>query len=126
MERKATQHHDFVGETAAQEKMNTIGEMAAELEELAEKDAARAAASPFRIPHSIEEGKQVVREIPDALREKARERLSSLPGPAQWAVQVSQEAAGLLFAPLRIGLRVTRELLRVPAAMVHLLRHRDA
>jgi len=68
---------------------------------------------------------KAIREVPGALREKARERLSNLPEPLQWAVQAAEEAAGLLFAPLRIGMRVTRELLAVPAAMIRLLRHRE-
>lgn len=133
MERKATQHHhDFIGETAAREKIDVVNEMAAELNELSEKDrlsgkdGAAGPEIPFRIPRSIEEGKRVIREAPDALREKARERLSHLPPPAQRAVQTAQEAAGLLFAPARIGLHIAREVLRVPLALLNALRHKEA
>ena len=139
MERKATQHQDFIGETAAQEKMNTVVQMAAELEDLSQRDAAT-----LRVPRSIEEGKQLIRDAPevlrekaeegkrllrdapDALREKARERLSSLPDPAQRALQIAQEVAGLLFAPLRIGLRFASGLLHVPLALIRVLRHKEA
>jgi hypothetical protein len=137
LERKATQHHDFVGEVAAQEKIkavidaqeekkHVVNEMAAELEELSKKDGAIGPEIPLRIPRSVEEGKRLIREAPDVLREKARERLSHLPEPAQRAIQAAQEAAGLLFAPMRVGMHIARELLRVPLALVRALRHKEA
>ncbi len=80
----------------------------------------------FRVPRSIDEGKKLFREAPDALREKARERLQELPAGAQKALDLAQEAAGLFFASLRVGLVLAREVLRVPAALVRALRREEA
>ena len=68
----------------------------------------------------------MVREAPGALREKARERLEELPERTQKLIGIATDVAGLLFAPLRIGLALAREVLRVPLAMIHVLQHGEA
>jgi hypothetical protein len=80
---------------------------------------------PFRIPRSIEEGKQMIRQAPEAMREKARERLSRLPEPARKAFDLAGAVAGLALVPLRAGWNITRDLLGVPVAMFHVLRRRE-
>jgi hypothetical protein len=144
LERKAMQHHEFVGEAAPeraeaefrkrdrqQQEQNreVVQEMAAELRDLSAgvpADGSLGAEIPFRIPRSVDEAKQVVREAPEALREKARERLDSLPEPARTAVQMAASTANILLAPARFGLHLAREILRLPFAVVGALRHREA
>jgi hypothetical protein len=142
-ERKATQHHDFIGEAAPEraeaelhkrerleEERNkdAVREMAAELEEVSgvKGDGAVGPEIPVRIPRSIDEGKRLIREAPDAMREKARERLEQLPERTRKALEIAQDLAGLFFAPLRIGFAVGRELLRVPGALLRVLRQKEA
>ena len=142
-ERKATQHHDFIGEAAperaqaeihkrerleSERNKDAVKEMAAELEKVSGVKAGGAIGPeiPFRIPRSIDEGKRLIREAPDALREKARERLEQLPERTRNALQIAQDLAGLFFAPLRIGFAVGRELLRVPQAFLRVLRQKEA
>lgn len=98
-ERRATQHTDFIGQAAP---------------ERAEAELRK------------HEGKRLIRDAPDALREKARERLELLPEPAQKAIQLAQGAAELLFVPVRFGLGIVRELVRLPATVFRILRHREA
>ena len=142
-EKRATQHHDFIGDADAEraeaefrkhdvmetaENAETVREMARELEQVAgvKGDGATGPEFPIRIPRSIEEGKRMVREAPGALREKARERLEELPERTQKLIGIATDVAGLLFAPLRIGFALAREVLRVPLAMIHVLRHGEA
>jgi hypothetical protein len=134
-ERKAMQHHDFIGQSeteraeaefrkqerlAGQRADDTVHAMAEKLEELAEKDQAG-----LRLPRSVAEGKQLLREGPEALREKARERLAQLPEPARNLVQRAEDIAALLFAPVRIGWAVAREIVRFPVGMLRALRERE-
>jgi hypothetical protein len=134
LERKATQHHDFIGEAAAERRkaeetkqehlaakreQDVVREMAAKLEEVAVKPE-------LRIPRSIEEGKRLIADGPELLREKAQERLDALPEPAHQALEVAQAAAVFLLAPLRLGIRLTRGVLQFPAALVHALRRTEA
>ena len=136
-ERKVTQHQDFIGQAAperaeaefrkherveAERTEDVVREMAQKLDEVADG----AGEIPFRVPRSVDEGKRLIREAPDALREKARERLDQLPPPAKRALDLAQTAAGMIFAPMRFGLSLAREVLRVPAAMFRVLRHREA
>jgi hypothetical protein len=125
-EKRVTQHHDFIGE--GEQDRQAVREMARELEEMAgvRGDGAIGPEFPIRLPRSIEEGKRMVREVPDALREKARERLEELPEGVRKAIGIATDVAGLLFAPLRVGLALARELSRVPLAMLHVLRHKEA
>jgi hypothetical protein len=110
-ERKATQHHDFIGE-AAPERAEAELRKRERLEEERNKDAVR--------------GKRLIRDAPDAMREKARERLEQLPERTRKALEIAQDLAGLFFAPLRIGFAVGRELLRVPGALLRVLRQKEA
>lgn len=143
LQRKATQHHDFVGgadkeraeaefrkheRVEAERTEEAVHEMAAELEQAAglKNDGGTGPEIPLRIPRSVEEGKRIIREAPDAMREKARERLEKLPERTQKAIELAQTAAGLFFAPVRIGYAIAREVLRVPMAMIRVLRHREA
>ncbi len=143
IERKATEHQQFVGSAEAEraeadhrkqerlqqeENREVVREMAAELEQAAglKGDGAIGPEFPLRVPRSIEEAKDVVREAPEALREKARERLRKLPEPAQKALRFAASTADLFFAPLRIGAHVAREAARLPFAMLRALRGREA
>ncbi len=141
-ERHAMQHTNFIGQAEpqraeaearkqehleAERSQDTVHEMAAELEQFAGlKPPPAAAEAPFRIPRSIDEGKRLFSEAPDALREKARARLEQLPDSAKAAMELAQSAAEILFVPVRLGLGIVRELVRLPAAMLRILRHREA
>jgi len=139
LERKATQHHDFVGgareeraEAESRKRQHldeerdheAVREMADELAQLAgvRPDGAMGPELPFRIPRSIDETTKLIRELPEALREKARERLDQLPEPAKKALEIAESAAQVLLAPVRIGLAVARELWRVPRTMLRIFR----
>ena len=131
LERKATQHPEFVGDVAkeheATAKAEAVQEMAHEFEDLAsgKKDGSLGPEIPFRIPRSVEEGKKIIREAPEVLREKARERLEQLPEPARKAVELLGAVAGVAMVPLRFGWNIARDLMRVPVAMFHVLRQRE-
>ena len=141
-ERHAMQHTDFIGQAEtqraeaelrknerveAERSQDTVREMAAELEQFAGlKDKPKGPELSFRIPRSIDEGKRLFSEAPDALREKARERLTQLPESAQRALELAQSAAQLFFVPVRFGLGIVRELVRLPATVFRILRHREA
>jgi hypothetical protein len=143
IERKATRHQQFVGQAEperaeaelrkrerlqAEEKREVVREMAAELEQAAgvKGNGAVGPEFPLRIPRSVDEAKEIVREAPEALREKARERLEKLPEPARKALRFAETTAGMLLAPLRIGLQIAREVVRLPLAVLRTLRHREA
>ncbi|MGE5047418.1 MAG: hypothetical protein ACM3PC_02535 [Deltaproteobacteria bacterium] len=151
IERKAMQHHEFVGDAAPEraeaefrkrdrqqqeENREVVQEMAAELRDLSAgvpADGSMGAEIPFRIPRSVDEAKQVIRDAPEALREKARERLDNLPEPARTGLQIAASTANLLLAPARAGLRLAADglrlaggILRLPFTVVGALRHREA
>jgi hypothetical protein len=141
LERKATKHHDFIGEAEperAEAKLRqhervereTVRAMAAGFESMAKgSNAAVSPEIPLRIPHSIGEAKRMLEETPDLLeklRTKAKDRLAHLPPPFKRVIALGESAAGLLFAPFRIGWRLTLEFLAVPAAMLRVLRHPEA
>jgi hypothetical protein len=143
LERKATQHHEFVGEADAEraeaefrkherveadQAHEVVREMASGLENEAgvTADGATGPAFSFRVPRSFEEARDMVRDVPDRLREKARERLDKLPEPAQQALHVAEAAAVVLLLPMRIGLWLAREALRLPLGMLRALREREA
>src|SRR5262249_34768443 len=86
----------------------------------------RREASPFRVPRSIEEGRTILRETPEAMREKARERRAKLPEPARKAIDVAGAVAGLAMIPVRFGWNVAADLVRVPVAMFRVLRQRES
>ena len=135
LERKATQHTEFVGGAAdkqAESKQqehdrgneDVVREMASELEEMAgvKQDGSPGPEVPFRLPRSVDEGKRLIREAPEALREKARERLSTLPEPAQQALHVAEAAVQVMLVPVRIGAALARELFRLPREMFRVFR----
>jgi hypothetical protein len=126
-ERAEAEFHKHERVEASQNE-EVVREMARELEEVAgiKGDGAVGPEFPLRLPRSIDEGKRMIREAPDALREKARERIEKLPQPAQKAISLVQEAAGLAFVPLRLGWALAREVLQVPGAMIRILRHQEA
>ena len=149
LERKATQHHQFIGEADAEraeaefrkhdrlqeeENHEVVQEMAAELNELAssEKDGVLGVEIPLRMPRSLEDAKQMaseakeaVRGAPDLLRQKAQERLGMLREPAQQVLHVAASAANVLLAPARLGLRIAREVALLPFTIVAVLRDRE-
>ncbi len=144
IERKATQHHEFIGDADAEraeaefrknervetaETREVVREMASELEAAAgvrRADGAIGPEFPFRVPRSIGEAREVVRDAPDLLREKARERLDKLPEPAQKALHVAEAAATVLLIPVRAGLWLARELVLLPFGILRALRQREA
>ncbi len=141
LERKATKHHDFIGEAEparAEAKLRkherlqreTVRAMAAEFESVAKgSNGAIGPEIPLRIPRSIGEARRILEEAPDLLeklRTKAEDRLAHLPPPFKRVIALGESAAGLLFAPFRIGWRLTREFLAVPSAMLRVLRHQEA
>jgi hypothetical protein len=140
IERKATQHHDFVGDAdperaeaefrkrerlQEEENHDVVREMAAELESAAGLQGG-AAGSPLRIPRSVDEARDLMRDAPLALREKARERLGRLPEPALQLLHVAEAAAGVLLLPVRIGFRVFSEVAKLPLSVIRSLRQREA
>jgi hypothetical protein len=143
IERKATRHQEFVGQAdperaeaefrkherlQAEENREVVREMAAELEQAAgvKGDGAIGPEFPFRVPRSVGEAKEIAREVPEALREKARERLEQLPATAKKALELAGTTAGMLLAPFRLGLRIAREVVRLPFAALRSLRQREA
>ena len=102
--------------------------MVQELEQAAgvSGDGAMGPEFPLRIPRSVEEAKEIARDAPEALREKAREQLERLPDPAQQAVHVAGAAANVLLLPLRFGLHLMREVVRLPFSVLRALRQREA
>ena len=85
LEGKATQHKQFIGQADAERaeaelhkrqhlEEDVVQEMNAELQHLADKgDGSAGPEIPFRIPRSIEEGKRIIQEAPEALRERVEE-----------------------------------------------------
>ena len=103
--------------------------MASELEAeagVAHPDGATGWEVPFRMPRSIDEAKEIARELPDRLREKARDRLGKLPEPAQTALRAAESAAILLLVPVRIGLWLAREAVLLPLSLLRNVRGREA
>jgi hypothetical protein len=143
IERKATHHHEFIGGADAEraeaefrkhehqqadENHELVREMASELEQAAgvKGDGAIGPEFPFRMPRSIDEAKELVRDVPETLRDKARERIEKLPEPALKALQMAESALTVLFIPMRLGLRIAREVARLPFNIVRGLQKREA
>jgi len=105
LSRKATQHHDFVGQAEP------------------ERDKSRAVEQQ-RIRRDQEElEKETVKEMAmlDALRAKAEERLVDMPAPVRAAVHLTERAIGLALWPVRTGARLFGRALETPAALVRIL-----
>jgi hypothetical protein len=134
LERKATQHHDFIGEAAperAQAEAVKKERLAAEREqdvvqEMAQKFEEVAARSELRVPRSIKESKRLLNEGPELLREKAKERLDALPQPAHKLLELASMAISIAFAPARLGLRLLMNAVEIPVAVFHSLRRKEA
>jgi hypothetical protein len=134
LERKATHQQQFVGSAAPERaeaeavkqehlaearEQDVVHEMAEKLEQVAEQPE-------LRIPRSVEEGKRLFEESAEMLREKAQERLEGLAGPAQRALELGTAALSMLFAPARLGLRLVMGAVEIPAAIIHVLRRKEA
>jgi hypothetical protein len=143
IERKATKHQEFVGQAdgeraearlqkherlQGEEDREMAREMASELEQVAGLKGVGAVGPELclRIPRSVGEAMEIVREAPEALRAKARERLQRFPQPAQKALHLARSAAVVLFAPLRLGLQIGREVVRLSFSVLRALRQREA
>jgi hypothetical protein len=134
LERKATQHQEFVGSAAPERaeaeavKQEHLAEAREQdvVHEMAEKLEEAAARPELRIPRSVEEGKRLVNDGAELLREKAQERLEGMQGPAQKALELGTAALSMLFAPARLGLRLVMGAVEIPAAIFHVLRRKEA
>ena len=109
LERKAMQHHDFIGE--------------------AEPERAEA---EFRKHERLqgEENREIVQEMAAELKDLASSETESAPQAgmqlARQVLHVATAAAGVLLVPARIGLQLAREVGRLPFTVVTVLRHREA
>ena len=108
LERKATQHHQFIGD--------------------AEPERAEA---EFRKHEHLqeEENREVVQEMASELNDLAStdEMLARAPAElAQQIAHVATAAAGLLLLPVRVGFHLSREVMRLPFTVVTVLRNREA
>lgn len=157
LSRKATHHHDFVGQAdhdreqsraMEQERIRrdqkelekeVVQEMAQELEQISGvAEPPRPAPAPerptaeqprpapaFEIPKSLREGIDLLRrrgpEALEALRQKAEERLESMPSPVKSAVRLTERAVGLALWPVRAGARLVGRVLETPVALVRIL-----
>ena len=124
IERKSTQHHEFVGEADAERAEAEFRKH--ERLQAEENREAGGPELPLRIPRSVEEAKEIARDMPEALRDKARERLGKLPKPSKQALEVVEAAATVLFVPIRFGFEIAREVARLPFNILRGLRQREA
>jgi hypothetical protein len=142
LERKATHRREFVGDAdaeraeaefrkhervQAEENQEAVREMAAELEQAAgiKGDGAIGPEFPLRIPRTLDEAKEIARDVPEKLREKARERMGKLPEPAKQALRVTESAVAVLFVPIRLGFQIAREAFLLPFNILRSLRQRE-
>jgi hypothetical protein len=143
IERKATHHHQFIGEAEAEraeselqkherleaeDHREVVRQMATEMEKAAGTggDGAAGPEFPLRIPRSVQEAKELVRDAPDAFRDKARQRLGKLPEPAQKVLHVAESAIAVLFIPMRLGFSIAFEAARLPFRILRGMRQREA
>ncbi len=115
-ERRATQHHDFIGEAEPER-----AEAEFHKHERLEEDAVKEMAREFEKLASEPE-----RPFVDQLRAKAEERLEQMPEPVRRAVGFAEGAFALAMVPVRLGLRLVRDVLNVPAAMLRGLARQEA
>jgi hypothetical protein len=133
-EQRATHHHEFIGEADPEraeaefrkhERLETeaVREMASQFERLSgAHDGAIGPEIPFRIPRSIDEAKDTM----EKLRDKAEERLEEMPETVQRAIHLGESVLGLMLVPVRFGVRLVRDVLAVPAAMLRILTRQEA
>lgn len=74
----------------------------------------------------LEDARDDMPRLLEALRLKAEERLAALPRPLKQVVRRAEQTAALLAAPARIGVALARELLRAPMRILGSLRRREA
>ena len=115
-ERRATQHHEFIGETETEK-----AEAEFHKHERLEQDAVKEMAREFE-----KLANEPDRPFVDQLREKAEERLERMPEPVKRAVSFAEGAFALAMVPVRLGLRLARDVLSVPAAMLRGLARQEA
>jgi hypothetical protein len=145
LSRKAVQHHDFIGDVEPERKRSraleeeriardraemerdVVRELEQEFEEAAgtTEDKRLADILNFPRPRSVRQGLEVLRDRGPAafeiLREKAEQRLSTMPGPVKGAVRLSERTLLMLAAPVRVGVHLVADALRTPAQMLRLL-----
>lgn len=73
----------------------------------------------------LEDARDDMPRLLEALRLKAEERLAGMPRPFKVALHRSEQAAALLVAPARIGFSLARQLLTAPLRILG-LRRREA
>jgi len=97
LSRKATQHHDFVGQ--------------------AEPDREQS--------RTVEEGIDLIRQrgpdLLEALRAKAEQRLEQMPAPVKGAVRLTERAVGMALWPVRAGAHLVGRVLETPVALARIL-----
>jgi hypothetical protein len=74
----------------------------------------------------LEDARDDMPRLLEALRLKAEERLAGMPRPFKQAVHRAEQAAALLAAPARVGVALARELLRAPLRILGALRRGEA
>jgi hypothetical protein len=141
LSRKATQHHDFVGQAEPdreQLEKDVVKRMAQELEQASgvsppspPASAVSAQAAPeqdrprFEMPGSLREGIELIRrrgpEALDAMRAKAEQRLGEMPSPVRTAVHLTERAVGLALWPVRAGARLVGRVLETPITLLRIL-----
>ncbi|HYS08487.1 MAG TPA: hypothetical protein VEP66_07070 [Myxococcales bacterium] len=82
-------------------------------------------ATKHREPRTVDEAMEIARDVPEKLREKARERMGKLPEPAKQALRVAESAVAVLFVPIRLGFHIAREAVLLPFHILRSLRQRE-
>src|SRR6266852_1659203 len=93
LSRKATQHHDFVGQ--------------------AEPDREQSRA--------VEEGIDLIRQRGPDLLEALRAKVEQMPAPVKGAVRLTERAVGMALWPVRAGAHLVGRVLETPVALVRIL-----
>jgi hypothetical protein len=65
------------------------------------------------------------KDLAEMLREKARQRLREMPAPVKRAIDLGGSAIDLMLTPVRMGVRIVRDVLAVPAALLRTLAHKE-
>ncbi len=90
-----------------------------------ERKATKHRGFPLRIPRTVDEAMEIARDVPEKLREKARERMGKLPEPAKQALRVAESAVAVLFVPIRLGFHIAGEAVLLPFHILRSLRQRE-
>ena len=81
---------------------------------------------PHRKEAAFERKATQHRDFIEKLRVKAEERLEGMPKPVKRAIQLGERVLGLVLVPVRFGVRLIRDVVAVPAAMVRMLTRQEA